>query len=106
MELSDIKTDAQILRKGIEEELNAISLYEELASKAKSPHVKKILLDVAKEEKVHVGEFEILLEEIDPEYNSSNEKGGKEVTDLLSKNTINESVILTAIQTVIRDQHE
>jgi|GEM_PF-2800531 len=102
MELDDIKTDAQILRKGIEEELKAISLYEELVSRAKSSQIKKVLLDVAKEEKVHIGEFETLLEKIDSEHESSEEDGEKEVKKLISKNAVGESVILTAIHNVIR----
>lgn len=42
-------------------ELDAISLYEQLAALTKDRQIKKTLLDIAKEEKTHVGEFEALL---------------------------------------------
>lgn len=101
MGTDEIKTDAQILRKGIEEELKAISLYENLANKAKSPDVKKIMLDVAREEKVHIGEFEALLEKIDPEYEPAEKEGENEVKELLGKKAISESPVLSAMSKLI-----
>ena len=40
-------------------ELDAINLYEQMASLTKSEAIKANLLDVAKEEKTHVGEFQL-----------------------------------------------
>jgi len=40
-------------------ELDAISLYEQLAAATENEDIKKILLDVAKEEKTHVGSFRL-----------------------------------------------
>ena len=69
----------EILRKAIMAELDAISLYEELADNTDDPGMKEILLDVAKEEKTHVGEFQTLLLKIDKEQLEELENGRKEV---------------------------
>ena len=53
--------DKEILRTGIIAELDAINLYEQMAAMTKDNDIKKILLDIAKEEKTHVGEFFTLL---------------------------------------------
>ena len=58
--------DEQILRIAIASEISAINLYKQLANNTDNEIVKKILLDIAGEEKVHIGEFEeILLNSID-----------------------------------------
>jgi len=77
------KRDIQILRLGMIAELDASNLYEKLAELASDKRVSTLLLDISKEEKIHVGEFETLLEEIDPEYEDAEEEGEKEVEDLL-----------------------
>jgi len=74
--------DKEILRLGVIAELDAINLYEQLAAKAKNENVKKVLLEVAKEEKEHVGEFQSMLFDIDPEQVEEYEKGKKEVEEL------------------------
>ena len=106
MGIDDLKTDAQMLRKGIEEELKAATLYENLAGKAKSSDVKKLFLDIAKEEKVHIGEFETLLEKLDPEYEEAEKEGEGEVKKLLGNKAVSESSILTSIANVIQDEYE
>lgn len=73
--------DAQILRVGIISEMDAVSLYEQLASVAYDEDLKKTLLDIAKEEKTHIGEFNDLLLKIDPEYKKELNAGAKEVGD-------------------------
>ena len=74
--------DKEILRLGMIAELDAVSLYEQLAAKTKSEKIKKVLLDIAKEEKTHIGEFQTLLLELDPEQIQELEKGKKEVGEL------------------------
>ena len=59
--------DREILRAGIIAELDAVNLYEQLAAMAENEGIKKILLDIAKEEKTHVGEFQALLLKLDKE---------------------------------------
>ena len=72
----------QILRTGIISELDAISLYEQMALVATNEDVKKVLLDIANEEKIHVGEFEKLLSELDKEQEESSKDGEKEVEEM------------------------
>jgi rubrerythrin len=75
--------DKEILRAGIIAELDAINLYEQMASMAMREDIRKILLDIACEEKTHVGEFQTLLLELDKEQKRELEKGSKEVRELL-----------------------
>ncbi len=69
----------EILRAGIIAELDAINLYEQMAALTTNENIRKILLDVAKEEKTHVGEFQALLLREDKEQERELEEGGKEV---------------------------
>ena len=71
--------DREILRIGLIAELDAINLYEQLASMAKDDGIKEILLDIAKEEKTHVGEFQALLLKKDKQQVKELEEGRKEV---------------------------
>ena len=63
-------------------ELDAVSLYEQLAAKAHDKKIKEVFLDVAKEEKTHVGEFQTLLLERDKEQVRELEKGREEVEEM------------------------
>ncbi len=74
--------DKEILRLGMIAELDAVNLYEQLAAETKNKKIKAVLLDIAKEEKTHVGEFETLLLELDKEQVNELEKGRKEVEEL------------------------
>ena len=77
--------DKEILRAGIIAELDAINLYEQMAAMAKNNDIKKILLDIAKEEKTHVGEFLTLLQRKDREQEAELKEGKKEVEELTGK---------------------
>jgi rubrerythrin len=74
--------DREILRAGIVAELDAINLYEQMAALAEKGNIRKILLDIAKEEKTHVGEFQALLLKEDAEQVKELEEGKKEVEEL------------------------
>jgi rubrerythrin len=74
--------DGEILRAGIIAELDAINLYEQMAAMTENENIKKILLDIAKEEKTHVGEFQALLLKMDKEQVKEMEEGKKEVEEL------------------------
>ena len=78
-------TDKEILRTGVIAELDAINLYEQMATMTKNNDIKKILLDIAKEEKTHVGEFLTLLLKKDGEQAVELEQGKKEVEELTGK---------------------
>ena len=74
--------DKEILRAGMIAELDAISFYEQMAALTTNKKIKAVLLDIAKEEKTHVGEFQAILKKIDPEYTKELEAGKKEVDEL------------------------
>jgi len=74
--------DCEILRLAIIAELDAVSLYEQLAAATNNRNIKKVLLEVAKEEKTHVGEFQTLLLKEDEEQVEELEKGEKEVEEI------------------------
>ena len=74
--------DKEILRAAIIAELDAINLYEQMASLTKNEKLKKLLLDIAREEKTHVGEFLSLLEILDKEQVEELKAGREEVKEL------------------------
>lgn len=74
-------TDQEILRVGIIAELDAINLYEQMAATAQDKNIKAMLLDIAKEEKTHVGEFQALLLNRDNEQVKELDEGRKEVKE-------------------------
>ncbi|UGV41504.1 rubrerythrin [Methanococcoides orientis] len=75
----------EILRLGVIAELDAISLYEQMAALTDNVEVKRVLLDVAKEEKTHVGEFQTLLLKEDEQQDYELKMGKKEVEEKLEK---------------------
>ena len=77
--------DREILRAAIIAELDAINLYEQMADMSQNKNIRKLLLDVAKEEKTHVGEFQTLLLAKDPQQKDELEEGKREVKELLNK---------------------
>lgn len=82
--LTPSQKDKEILRLGIIAELDAINLYEQLAASAHDDNIKKILFDIAKEEKTHVAEFETMLLKLDEEQVEENEKGREEVEEMIN----------------------
>jgi len=88
IDLSKVKQedmDKEILRAAIIAELDAINLYEQMANMTNNNDMKKILLDVAKEEKTHVGEFQELLLRQDEEQVGELQAGKEEVEEELAE---------------------
>jgi len=81
--LSKDDVDKELLRAAIIAELDAVNLYEQMASLATDKDLKIILLEVAREEKTHVGEFQALLLRKDKQQQAELKKGKEEVDDLL-----------------------
>ncbi|RNI15958.1 rubrerythrin [Methanohalophilus sp. RSK] len=79
--VEDENIDKEILRAGIIAELDAINLYEQMAELASTEEIRAVLLDIAKEEKTHVGEFQTMLLEYDDEQGDELEAGRKEVEE-------------------------
>jgi len=80
--LSKDKIDMELLRVGMIAELDAVNLYEQLAAATDNEDLKKVFLDIAKEEKTHFGEFQALLLKLDKEQVEELEKGKEEVEEL------------------------
>ncbi len=80
--MGEKQPDVELVRIGIIAELDAINLYEQLAALASSELVRKVFLDIAREEKEHFGEFFELLKELDPEVQSTLREGGEEVQEM------------------------
>ncbi|MEM0197305.1 MAG: family 1 encapsulin nanocompartment shell protein [Fervidicoccaceae archaeon] len=72
----------EALRLNIIAELDAVNLYEQLANYTSDDNVRKVLLDIAKEEKTHAGEFLALLKSLDPEQVAELATGAEEVKKL------------------------
>ena len=88
IDISKIKReniDREILRVSISAEMDATSLYEQLANMTDSEDLKAVLLDIAQEEKTHVGEFHTMLLRLDEEQAVELKKGKKEVEELTGK---------------------
>jgi len=81
-EIDKKNIDKEILRAGIIAELDAVNLYEQMAAQTKNEAILATLLDIAKEEKTHVGEFQALLLQLDQEQADELEHGKREVEDL------------------------
>ncbi len=73
--------DKQLLRLGIIAEFDAIDLYEQLAAATSDRKIKAVFLDIAREEKAHVGEFLTLLLERDKEQVREIESGKEEIRE-------------------------
>ena len=79
--------DSEILRLAVTAEFDAISLYEQLSETTENKAIAEMLLDVAKEEKTHMGEFQALLLREDKAQQEELEKGKQEVEEKLEKPT-------------------
>lgn len=75
--------DKEILRAGMIAELDAVSFYEQMASMTNNENIKKVLIDIAREEKTHIGEFEAMLLSLDKEQVQESEKGRKEIEEMM-----------------------
>ena len=76
--------DKEILRAAVIAELDAINLYEQMANLTRNDYLKKVLLDIAREEKTHVGEFQTMLLAADNEMEKEMADGKAEVKEMLS----------------------
>ena len=59
--ISKESINSEILRTGIAAEIDAINLYTQMSDLTPNADVRELLLDIAKEEKTHIGEFAALL---------------------------------------------
>jgi rubrerythrin len=73
------------IRYSIAAEFEAIQLYMQLAESTDNPKAKAVLVDVANEEREHVGEFLTLLHELAPDEETFYRKGRQEVEEIFEK---------------------
>jgi rubrerythrin len=66
-------------------EYEAIQLYMQLAESIDDKLAKDVLVDVADEERAHVGEFLALLKQLAPEEEKFYAEGAKEVKEMIEK---------------------
>ena len=81
-------TDKELVRAirfTIAAEFEATQLYMQLAESTDNKLAVKVLMDVADEERVHVGEFLRLLNELAPDEEKFYAKGAKEVEEMIEK---------------------
>jgi len=78
-------SDLENLRAAIIAEYDAINLYDQMANNTKNSKIKEVLLDIAKEEKTHVGELEALLKDFDKQHAEEVVSGEKEVKKALKE---------------------
>jgi rubrerythrin len=78
------EVDKEILRVALIAELDAINLYEQLAGVTSNKGIKAVLLDIAREEKTHVGEFHVMLLRLDEEQVLELQEGKREVETLIT----------------------
>lgn len=80
-QIDENSTDGELLRQALIAESDAVSLYVQLARKAKTGMVKKLLLDLAQEERVHIGEITGILNKFNEEQNKANLESKKELEE-------------------------
>ena len=77
--------DKELLRVSIIGELDTINLYEQVAALTQNEAIRAQILDIAKEEKTHIGELQTLLLQLDKEQADELEHGKREVEELAGK---------------------
>lgn len=73
------------VRFSIAAEYEAAQLYEQLAESTDNEIARKVLLDIAKEELVHAGEFLKVLHELNPDEQKFYDEGFEEVKELMDE---------------------
>jgi len=71
----------RLLRQGLAAEEEAVHLYEFIADATDNELVRSVVQDIADEERVHVGEFQRLLNELVPDEQEMLDDGAGEVED-------------------------
>jgi rubrerythrin len=73
------------IRSMIAAEYEAVQLYEQLAESTDNELAQKVLLDIAREEVVHAGEFLRLLKELQPDEQGNYDEGADEVEEMMQE---------------------
>ena len=73
------------IRFSIASEFEAIQIYEEIEEVIENEEAKKLLHEIAEDEKVHVGNFLYLLKLLDPEEETYYKKGTDEAKEIINE---------------------
>jgi rubrerythrin len=79
-------TDSELIRAirlSVAAEYEAVQLYEQLAESTDNDLAKKVLYDIANEEKVHAGEFLRLVKELHSDEEGFYKEGADEVEEMM-----------------------
>lgn len=74
-----------IIRAALIAESDAVNLYEQMARECSHERLKKLLLELAKDEKVHIGQLHYLMHEVDEDFTAACEEAKKENEELFRK---------------------
>ena len=80
-QIDENSTDGELLRQALIAESDAVSLYVQLARKAKTNIVKNLLLDLAQEERVHISEITQILGKFNDKQKEADTDTKKELKD-------------------------
>ena len=78
-------TLVQAVRFAITTEYDAVNVYEKVAEMATDSDMEQLFLDIAREEKVHIGELEALLSDLDDESKEALSDGSDEKEEIIAK---------------------
>lgn len=79
--IDDDSTDFELLRQALIAESDAVNLYVQLARKCKSEQARKLLIDLAQEERVHIGELTSFLNKYSDSQKGADDKAKSELED-------------------------
>lgn len=81
-------TDSELIRAirfMVAAEYEAVQLYMQLAESTNDKLAQEVLKDIADEERVHAGEFILLLKQLAPDEEKFYEEGAEEVQEIIDK---------------------
>ena len=74
------------IRLSIASEEDATSLYEQIARATDDPQIKKLMIDIANQQKVHAGQFKKLLNDRDPNNITKQKQGYRQARQKIDRN--------------------
>lgn len=84
----DSLTDEELIRAirvSIKAEIDAVHLYQMIADATSNPKAKVVMEHTAKEERVHIGEFMRLIQELSPSEMDDYNEGARETEDVMAQ---------------------
>jgi rubrerythrin len=79
--VDDDSDDNELLRQALIAEADAVNLYVQLARRADKETTRRLLIDLADEERVHIGEIQRVLGTVDSDQKKANSEADSEVEE-------------------------